>query len=253
MKYFRSIVASLLLWSPDKPTHMKRIIILALTLFISNIVWSQTKNFIDQPYIETKARVDSLVTPDRIYLSILINEEDTKGKISLEEQENKMADKLKSLGIDLDKQLALSDLGSNFNKYFLKKQDIEKSKSYSLVVYSAKIAGDVIRSLEQIGISNIDLERTEYSKMDHLKLELKSKAILRAKLQAEFLVNPLDQKVGSAIYISDKFDQIYRSNQLDEVVIMGYAGKNKEFKSLDIAFKKIEVSSEVNVKFELMP
>ena len=82
MKYYKSKIASPLLSSANKPTHMKRIIILAMTIFISNIVWSQSKNFIDQPYIETKARVDSLVTPDRIYLSILINEEDSKGKIS---------------------------------------------------------------------------------------------------------------------------------------------------------------------------
>lgn len=232
---------------------MKRIMILALTIFISNIVYSQTKNFIDQPYIETKSRVDTLVTPDRIFLSIFINEEDTKGKISVEEQENKMASKLKSLGIDLDTQLSLSDLGSNFKKYFLKSQDIEKNKSYSLLVYTAKEAGEAIRGLEQIGISNVDLMRTEYSKMDQLKLELKSKAILKAKLQAEYLVKPLDQKIGSAIHISDKFNLVYRANQLDEVVVMGYAEKKKEFNSLDIDFKKIEVASEVQVKFELLP
>lgn len=232
---------------------MKRIIILTLTIFVTNIVCSQTKNFIDQPYIETRASVDTLVVPDRIFLSIFINEEDTKGKISLEEQENKMASKLKSLGIDLDKQLSLSDLGSNFKKYFLKSQDIEKNKSYSLLVYTAKEAGEVISGLEQIGISNVDLERTEYSKMEELKLELKSKAILKTKLQAEYLVKPLDQKIGSAIHISDKFNQIYRTNQLDEVVVMGYAGKNKEYKSIDIEFKKIEVASEVQVKFELLP
>jgi hypothetical protein len=232
---------------------MKRIIILALTIFVTNIVCSQTKYFIDQPYVETKSRVDTLVKPDRIFLSIFINEEDTKGKISLEEQENKMASKLKSLGIDLEKQLSLSDLGSNFKKYFLKSQDIEKNKSYFLLVYTAKEAGEVISGLEQIGISNVDLERTEYSKMEELKLELKSKAVLKAKLQAEYLVKPLDQKVGSAIHISDKFNQIYRTNQLDEVVVMGYAGKNKEYKSIDIEFKKIEVASEVQVKFELLP
>ena len=232
---------------------MKRIIILTLTILISNTIWSQTKNFIDQPYIETKAKVDTLVTPDRIYLSILINEQDSKGKISVEEQENKMANKLKSMGIDLDKQLTLSDLGSNFKKYFLKNQDIQKNKSYSLLVYDAKVAGDVINSLEKIGISNVDLERTEYSKMNGLLLELKSKAISKAKLQAEYLVKPLDQKVGSALYISDKYNQVYRSKQLDDVVVTGYGGKNKEYNSIDIEFKKLEVSSEVNVKFKLLP
>jgi hypothetical protein len=34
---------------------------------------------------------------------------------------------------------------------------------------------------------------------------------------------------------------------------MGYAGKKKEYISIDIEFKKIEASSEVNVKFKLLP
>lgn len=30
----------------------------------------QTKNFIDQPYVETTAKVDTLIKPDVIYLDI---------------------------------------------------------------------------------------------------------------------------------------------------------------------------------------
>ena len=99
---------------------MKRLI--TLTLFLITISlqgFSQQKNFIDQPYVETNATVDTLINPDRIFLNILITEKDTKGKTSVEELENKMAEKLKTLGIDLDKQLYLSDLSSNFKKYFL--------------------------------------------------------------------------------------------------------------------------------------
>ncbi|MFT7250898.1 MAG: lysozyme, partial [Flavobacterium sp.] len=45
--------------------------------------FAQTKNFIDLPYIETSAKVDTLVVPDKIYLNIMITEKDTKGKISV--------------------------------------------------------------------------------------------------------------------------------------------------------------------------
>lgn len=230
---------------------MKRVTLIILLTLISSFGKAQTKNFIDQPYVETTAKVDTLVTPDKIYLSILISEQDTKGEISVEELENKMADKLRSIGIDLDKQLTLLDLGSNFKKYFLKKQDINKTKSYFLLVYNAKTAGNVIQSLEQIGISNVDLKLTEYSKMDQLNLILKSKAIKKAKLQADYLIEPLQQKVGAAIFISDKFRQNYQYDQLDEVVVTRYAGKKKEYKPLDIEFKKIKVESQVNVKFKI--
>ena len=62
---------------------MNRILLtlgIILTFHISN---GQTKNFIDQPYIETTAKVDSLVKPDIIYLDILLQEKDNRNKVSV--------------------------------------------------------------------------------------------------------------------------------------------------------------------------
>ena len=70
---------------------------LVSTLFNVN---SQTKNFIDQPYLETTATADTLVQPDIIFLDILIQEKDSKNKISVEELETKMAKTLEALNID---------------------------------------------------------------------------------------------------------------------------------------------------------
>ena len=158
---------------------MKKALILIVLSLIVTTGFSQVKNFIDQPYIETRAKVDTLVSPGRIYLQILITEKDTKGKISVEELEHKMANKLVMLEIDLKKRLTLSDVASNFKKYFLRRQDILKSKAYQLVVYNAQSAGKVIVGLEAIGISNVQLYKTEYSKIDDLKLALKSKLYIR--------------------------------------------------------------------------
>lgn len=229
----------------------KELITAVFFTFLVYSGFSQTKTFIDQPYLETTARADTLVVPDKIFLSILINENDTKGKVSVEELENKMAARLKSLGINLDEQLTLSDLGSNFKKYFLKNQKIEKNKSYTLLVYSAKSAGEIIVNLEEIGISNVALVKTEYSEMDQIRLELKSKAIIRARTQAIHLVSPLGQKIGPAIYISDKLHRRYETSTLDEVVVRGYASTKAEYNTLDIDFKKILVESEVFVRFKL--
>ncbi len=164
---------------------MKRILLIIGIIFIGNIVFGQTKNFIDQPYIETTAIVDTLIKPDIIYLDILIREKDKRNKISVEELEEKMADKLKELGIDLQKQLTLSDLSSNFKKYFLKQKDIMKSKAYKLKVFDAQTAGKVIVGLEDVGISNVSLDKTEYSKIEELKLSLKSLAVAKAKRSKE--------------------------------------------------------------------
>ena len=53
---------------------MKNYMISAICITGCLFGYAQSKNFIDQPYLETTAKVDSLVKPDRIYLSILIQE-----------------------------------------------------------------------------------------------------------------------------------------------------------------------------------
>ncbi len=233
---------------------MKKIVLLLPLLFITKN-FSQTKNFIDLPYIETSAKVDTLVTPDRIFLTILITEKDTKNRTSVEELESKMNLKLKSLGIITEKQLTLNDLTSNYKKYFLKQQEILKTKSYSLVVYDAKTASKVIAALEEEEISNVSLEKTEYSKTEQLLLILKGKAIVKAKNTAIALTKPLNQKVGNAIYISDSNSTVSNmlSGRVQGVQIRGFASMNAEsdYDPIDIAFDKIKIETQINVNFKL--
>ena len=231
---------------------MNKFPLLPAMLFFSMLTFGQTKNFIDQPYLETTAMVDTLVKPDIIYLDILLRESDNRNRESVEELEIKMAAKLESLGIDLKEQLSLSDLGSNFKKYFLKQKDVLKSKAYKLKVFDAQTAGRVLVGLEDIGISNVSLDKTEYSKMEELKLSLKSRAVAKAKTQAEYLLKPLDQKITRALFITDKYYQSfgYEGGELNEMIVVGYGTMMKqEIKQIDIEFKPIRVETEVSIKF----
>lgn len=231
---------------------MKKITLLFI-LIISASSFSQTKNFLDLPYIETAAKVDTLVIPDRIYLNISFFEKDSKGKMSVEELENKMNEKLKEIGINTEKQLTLNDLASNYKKYFLKQQDIQKNKNYTLLVYNAQIAGKVILALEEIEISNVFLEKTEYSKAEEMILILKGEAILKAKNQAIAMTKPLNQKLGNAIYISDYSNNINLLNgRVSGIQIRGNRSLEKEkYDPINIEFEKIKIESEVKVTFKL--
>lgn len=64
------------------------------------------------------------VTPDLIYLNIVITEKDSKDKNSINSQEKAMIAKLKDLGIDTQKKLLIEDLDSDFQQRFLRKNDI---------------------------------------------------------------------------------------------------------------------------------
>lgn len=161
---------------------MRNLTLILLTIFCGLQTFAQ-KNFIDQPYVETSAKVDTLVVPDRVYISILLNEADSKNKKSVEDLEKTMESTLKGLNINTEKDLSLLDFSSEFKKYFMKGQNVIKSKMYSLTVGDAVTAGKVLAELENVGISNVNIERTEYIKSEELILALKKMAIKKSKKQ----------------------------------------------------------------------
>ena len=224
-----------------------------IALCIVSFVFSQTKNFIDQPYLETSAEADTLVIPDRIYLKITISENDTKNKKSVEELENIMVQKLKNLGIDINKQLLMNDLASNYKKYVLKTSDVMKTKSYDLLVFDGLTAGKVIQELENEDISNIQLLKTQHSQEEKILADLKKRAIIKAKKNANNIANAIGQKVGNAIFISDSKINLNLNSNAFLNTSFGYnAPKQKEeFEPADLNFRKIGFSASLSATFKL--
>lgn len=235
---------------------MKKSFLIFVMFFVWNL-FSAQKNFLDQPYIEVSASVDTLVVPDRIYVSITLNEADSKNKKSVEEQEKQLEMILKKLKINTDKDLSVLGYSSDFKKYFLKGQNILKTKKYSLLVRDAYTLGNVLISLEEAGISNTEVEKVEYSKSKELLLELKSEAVKRSRITADKLVKPLNQKAGKALYISDTNyggieDYEYvtvRNIALQEMDYKKESASEEFLRKLD--FQKIKFSTTVYVKYQL--
>ena len=227
---------------------------LGLILFLTGILqtgFSQTKNFIDQPYLETSVEVDTLVTPNRIHLGIRLMESDSKGRISLEILEQQMGEKLSALGIDLDKQLTVSDLGSEFHKYFLRKEDIVKEKAFELVLYDAGTTARVLYELEKAGISNIQLLKTDYEDMESLKDILRVRGVQKTKRQGTMMANALGQSLGSALHITDRGFSVYNKS-MERGAVMSMSDENQEqYVPLPAEFDKIRIQVTVSAKFKL--
>jgi uncharacterized protein YggE len=234
---------------------MKKIFFTLFTL-VSLHSFSQNKELLEKPYIEVSGQADTLVLPNKIWINVLLMEKDTRGKKPIEDLEKDMIKKLQDVGIDIQKNLSVSDMSSNYKYYLLKQNDIFKSKSYSVIVSDATTASKVFIGLENIGISNVRIEKVENDQQKKIKLSINAKAILNAKQIAESLTKPLNQKVGNAIQISN-FNDI--SNQLSGnlagIVVTGYASKRYEAESkndeLSIEFEKIKISSNVQARFSL--
>lgn len=221
-----------------------------IAILSSFITFSQEKNFIDKPYLEVQGKADTLVTPNRIYIDVLISEKDVKGKKSVEELENDMLTKLKSLGIDVDKNVAMQDMMSNYKKFFLKQTDIQKSKSYSILVYDAKTTAKVFIGLEEVGLSNVRIDKLEHSDEKKLQLLMNSKAIENAKANAVSFTKPLGQTIGKAIYIGQAVQNYMDFNPQEVSAYRRYDMESKSYNT-NIEFEKIIISSEIGVRFAL--
>ena len=146
--------------------HMKKVILIVLAaLSFNSFSQTGTKNFIDQNFIEVTGKAEMEIVPNKIYLKIIINEKDFKGKKDLDEIEKSMTKKLTEIRIDISKKLTIKDMLSNFRNYWLKSSTINSIKKYQLIVDDAKIAGQVFKGLESLGISNISIERIEHSEI----------------------------------------------------------------------------------------
>jgi uncharacterized protein YggE len=145
----------------------------------------------EQPYIEVTGTAEQEIVPDEIYIGIVIREKYAgKVKLSIEEQEVKLKNAVKSLGIDLD-NLYLSDVNADYVKIRWQKKDVLTKKEYTLKVSNATAVGQVFVELEKLEITDGFIAKVNHSKMDKWKKEVKIQAIQDAKEKAQYLLKAI--------------------------------------------------------------
>ena len=234
-------------------TKISLIVLMLITAFTT--AQNGTKNFIDQPYIEVSGQAEKEITPNEIYLKIILDENDMKGRISIEKQENQMLSKLKSLNIDLEKNLSIQDFNGFFKRKFLAENEVTKKKTYQLIVNDGKTLGEVYRALDEIDISNISIMKVSHSDLEALKRTNKIDALKAAKTKARDYALAIDQAIGNALFIQEVQNYAnyrYDSNTLDEVVVTAMGIKrSKEEEIGDLSIKPIILKSTILARFSL--
>ncbi len=190
------------------------IIAIVATIFAGNMLFAQ--NAQETNCIEVSARVEKQITPDIIYIGITIDEQNGKGKDYIETKEREMIKILQELKIDVAKNLTVQDMNSDLKKYFLKKNNILATKSYTLKVSTADEVAAVFDALNNLGISNVSLTKTAISPEleKQVKDELLASAAKKAQENAAILAEAVGSKAGKVIYIQNyyNFAQPYAAN-----------------------------------------
>jgi len=229
--------------------------ILMLFLFFSIISHSQVgqKNFIDQPYIEVTGQFETEIIPNEIYVNIELNENDKKGKTTIEMQENQMITALKKLHIDITKNLSIQDFGGSYQKYFLVTNRVTKVKKYQLIVSNGQLLGEVFRALTELNISDISIVKVSHSEIEKIRRETKINALKVAKEKASDYAIAINQNIGNAIHIQEIQTNNISNNiygQANAIQVRGYTSEYKENIS-NLNLQTIKLTAIVQVKFTL--
>jgi len=213
----------------------------------------------EQPYIEVTGTAEQEVIPDEIYIGIVIREKYvSKVKVTIEEQEEKLKNAVKSLGIDLT-NLFLSDANADYVKVYWWTKDVLTKKNYTLKVSDATTVGKVFKELEKLEITDANISRVNHSKLDSLRKAVKILAIKAAKDKADYLLTAIGEQTGKPLVIKE--NEILPIRTLANVNVSGSRSSETEYyvdgmkmesdDNNEIQFQKIKIQTSIYVKFSI--
>ncbi len=177
---------------------MKKILLGAMALLLALPLFAQNSEAYPS-FVQVNGRAQLEVTPDEFYLTILLDENRSKGRVPVEEQRRQMTAALRKLGVDPAKQLKMADLSS---EAFRRNGSLTTAR-YELLLHSPEEVSAAYEALQAVGIPEISLTRVTHSQIDDYKEQVRAAAILNARHTAETLAGALGQRVGKCFYIYD--------------------------------------------------
>ena len=231
---------------------MKKIFFIASALMLAGAGSSAWAQQIKEqvPYVEVNSRADTSVMPNEFLVAISISEEPTKGKTTIAELERSVARALDAAGVDVEKQLVITDQSNTGGK----RKNIYQYKKYELKLTDPETVEAVFDELQTNGISKVSLSRSTRSDEQELRTKMRIKAIQYAQQTAAELAEAIGQRTGKAIYIG-AYTQVTRQlGYATTTVAAGVRAKNSDIQEeprLKLQFQDGNIQEGVTVRFAL--
>lgn len=229
----------------------KLILMVALICFGAVSANAQEKNAVDINYVEVTGSAIIKAVPDIAYINIVISEADAATKsIGVEKAEKNMIGVLKAIGLDVENDLSINDISSNFAR----RKNVAISKNYTLKLKNTKQLSELYSKLEGAGISNIEIDRFELSNVEELRLKAKVDAVKKAKEKARVLCEAAERKLGHVLYIIDYERDITPTARMSRSKNMlssdMMAGVSESVSQIDV--QEIEVVSNITTRWRIL-
>lgn len=218
-------------------------------MMILSSVAASAQNMPITPTVSVNGSAQIKVTPDVIYLTIKLDESDTKGKVTVEEQRKGMFSALKKCGIDIEKQLSVQGMSSSFYR----KRGSLAATQYELKVGSADEARKVFEQLEKVGVVNVNISRATSSKLEEYRAEARQAAMRNAQMRASQLAEAVGQTIGACYEINDYTTNVEvstRGRLLMKNAVMMDAAVTEEAEP-EVDFEQIVINYNISAKFYL--
>jgi uncharacterized protein YggE len=242
---------------------MKRMIpacLLTLTL-VSAAISLKAQTAVSNPYPKTitvNGSAEMEVVPDEIYVIVDLKEYEKKSnKTNIDKIKSDFLSSCRSIGLPDSAITIASYEGYNGNPWYRKRNkrdDLLASISYQIKFTDSKKMDELVDKLDDDATQNFRIVRTSHSKIQEYRKQLKIQAVKAAKDKAGYLAEAIDEKVGTAVTITEPGDVTMEPYALQEnVAISQY--KMAETKGsgggIGLDFRKIKLRFEVNVVFAL--
>jgi uncharacterized protein YggE len=231
---------------------MKKLFALAFVALFSLSSFAQQVDL--RKKITVSGVAEAEVTPDIIYVGISLKEyfkdNNNKNRIDITTLENQLFRAVQQAGLSKE-SLTVNSLSSYATRDKKKNPEFLASKQYRLKVNDLNRYNDIIAAIDPKGIAYTNIESYDYSKIDRLKLELKVKALQNAKQKANFMVESIGDKLGSALDIQEINNEVYPQAYRANTMMMKSSAADMAESSAEIDFKQIKLSYTVNVVFEI--
>ena len=193
------------------------------------------------------------VTPDKFTVAITISETDTKGRISLDEQEKAIIMSLKSAGFDTEEALRLKN---NYSSY--KRRGALATRHYEFVVRGAEELSNAFAVLEELNLHSVSLSSATCTNLDAIREELRREAMRDAKRNAEVLAGAIEQEIGPCTYIHDynsNGDVYFSVNRAmkSRAYAMDSAAEGLVEEAEPMEFAETTITHTIQAKFQLLP
>ncbi|MCU7547909.1 SIMPL domain-containing protein [Chitinophagaceae bacterium LB-8] len=239
---------------------MKRTIFILLS-FLAVFTVSAQEFYNRQRVVNVQASAETEITPDEIYVQVILQEYDKKGsgkKVDINTIKNEFLSRMKKLGLT-EKEISVQSFSGSDGNYWYwykknkKNPDLKASINYLIKLGSVKQIEEVVQNLDDEATQNFFIQKVTHSKIEDYKKQLKAQALKQAREKANFMAETLGAQVGDVLQINEPQEiiispYIYRdAMRVQKAEAMSTADEP----ALNVDFKKIKLRFEAPVSFLL--